>query len=150
MVANVAFLAALTTFLVVAWLAGELSFLAPYKAGLFRHHGVVIAGEQLEVVGARQRPGPELGGVRAGHLDVDQPHRGLRQPVGQVGDGHLRRVRRGVEHAVGGEGDADPDAEHAADQPVAVPHLDAVRPPILAQLAQRAGIAGGDAASPRR
>jgi hypothetical protein len=44
MVANVAFLAALTTFLVVAWLAGELSFLAPYKAGLFRHHGVIIAG----------------------------------------------------------------------------------------------------------
>jgi len=43
MVANVAFLAALTTFLVVAWLAGELSFLAPFKAGLFRHHGVVIA-----------------------------------------------------------------------------------------------------------
>lgn len=42
MVANVAFLAALTTFLVVAWLAGELSFLAPYKAGIFRHHGVTI------------------------------------------------------------------------------------------------------------
>ena len=33
MIANVAFLAALTTFLVVAWLAGELTFLAPYKAG---------------------------------------------------------------------------------------------------------------------
>ena len=33
MIANVAFLAAITTFLAVAWLAGELSFLAPYKAG---------------------------------------------------------------------------------------------------------------------
>ena len=43
MVANVAFLAALTTFLAVAWLAGELSFLAPFKAGIFRHHGVTIA-----------------------------------------------------------------------------------------------------------
>jgi len=42
MVANVAFLAALTTFLAVAWMAGELSFLAPFKAGLFRHHGVTI------------------------------------------------------------------------------------------------------------
>lgn len=43
MVANVAFLAALTTFLAVAWLAGELSFLAPFKTGIFRQHGVTIA-----------------------------------------------------------------------------------------------------------
>ena len=42
MVANVAFLAALTTFLAVAWVAGELSFLAPFKAGIFRNHGVTI------------------------------------------------------------------------------------------------------------
>ena len=42
MVANVAFLAALTTFLAVAWLAGELSFLAPFKAGIFRNHGLTI------------------------------------------------------------------------------------------------------------
>ena len=42
MVANVAFLAALTTFLAVAWVAGELSFLAPFKAGLFGNHGVAI------------------------------------------------------------------------------------------------------------
>ena len=42
MIANVAFLAAITTFLAVAWLAGELSFLAPYKAGIFRHHGLTI------------------------------------------------------------------------------------------------------------
>ena len=34
-----AFLAAVTSFLVVAWLAGELTFLAPYKATLFRRHG---------------------------------------------------------------------------------------------------------------
>jgi hypothetical protein len=42
LIANVAFLAAITTFLALAWLAGELSFLAPYKAGIFRHHGVII------------------------------------------------------------------------------------------------------------
>jgi hypothetical protein len=42
MIANVAFLAAVTTFLTVAWLAGELSYLAPYKAGIFRHYGWTI------------------------------------------------------------------------------------------------------------
>lgn len=42
MIANVAFLAALTTFLALAWLAGELAFLAPYKAGIVRHYGVTI------------------------------------------------------------------------------------------------------------
>ena len=47
MIANTAFAAALTTFLMVAWLAGELSFLAPYKAGLFHEHGLIIAGAVL-------------------------------------------------------------------------------------------------------
>ena len=47
MIANTAFAAALTTFLVVAWLAGELSFLAPYKAGLFHEHGLMIGGSVL-------------------------------------------------------------------------------------------------------
>ena len=42
MIGNVAFLSAITTFLAVAWLAGELSFLAPYKAGIFRQHGTTI------------------------------------------------------------------------------------------------------------
>lgn len=42
MIQNTAFLASLTTFLLVAWLAGELSFLAPYKGLLFRRHGLVI------------------------------------------------------------------------------------------------------------
>ena len=42
MIANVAFLAATTTFLAVAWVAGEVSFLAPYKAGLLGLHGVSI------------------------------------------------------------------------------------------------------------
>ena len=42
MIANIAFLAVLTTFLMVASLAGELSFLAPYKAGIFRHYGTSI------------------------------------------------------------------------------------------------------------
>jgi hypothetical protein len=43
MIANTAFLAALTTFLVVGWLAGELSYLSSYKTALFRLHGVRIA-----------------------------------------------------------------------------------------------------------
>lgn len=42
MIQNTAFLAALTTFLLFAWLAGELTFLAPYKGLLFRRHGLVI------------------------------------------------------------------------------------------------------------
>jgi hypothetical protein len=46
-IANTAFAAALTTFLVVAWLAGELSFLTPYKASLFRQYGFVMAGATL-------------------------------------------------------------------------------------------------------
>ena len=49
MIPNVAFLAALTLFLLAAWLAGELSFLAPHKALLFRRHGLVIGGGALLV-----------------------------------------------------------------------------------------------------
>jgi hypothetical protein len=47
MIANAAFMASLTTFLIVAWLAGELTFLAPYKAGLFRQHALWIVGAIL-------------------------------------------------------------------------------------------------------
>jgi hypothetical protein len=43
MIANTAFLAALTVFLLIAWLAGELSFLAPYRTALFTLHGRLIA-----------------------------------------------------------------------------------------------------------
>ena len=43
MIANTAFLAALTVFLLVAWLAGELSFLAAYRTALFTLHGRLIA-----------------------------------------------------------------------------------------------------------
>jgi hypothetical protein len=46
---NVAFLAALSVFLLAAWLAGELAFLAPHKALLFRSHGLVIGGGALLV-----------------------------------------------------------------------------------------------------
>ena len=49
MIQNVAFLAALTLFLLAAWLAGELSFLAPHKALLFREHGMLIGGGALLV-----------------------------------------------------------------------------------------------------
>lgn len=47
MIANVAFLAGVTVFLVTAWLAGELSFLAPYKATLFRQHGGFLGSVAL-------------------------------------------------------------------------------------------------------
>ena len=50
MIANVAFLAMLTVFLFAAWLAGGLTFLAPYKGFLFRRHGEVI-----EVIGRGER-----------------------------------------------------------------------------------------------
>ena len=49
MVKNVAFLAALTVFLVGAWLAGELTFLARFKGLLFRRHGLAIATGALLV-----------------------------------------------------------------------------------------------------
>jgi hypothetical protein len=49
MVQNTAFLALLTVFLLVGWLAGEVRFLAPYKAGLFRLHGPLILGAILLV-----------------------------------------------------------------------------------------------------
>lgn len=49
MIANTAFLAAITLFLLIAWLAGELSFMAPYKAPLFRLHGKLIAEAALLV-----------------------------------------------------------------------------------------------------
>ena len=47
MIANAAFLAVLTVFLFVGWLAGEVSFLAPYKAVLFRSYGAYILGGVL-------------------------------------------------------------------------------------------------------
>ncbi len=42
MIANAAFLAGLTTCVLAAWLAAELSFLAPYKAAIFRTYGLHI------------------------------------------------------------------------------------------------------------
>ena len=49
MIANTAFLAALTLFLLVAWLAGELRVLAPYRTALFMLHGRLIAEVALVV-----------------------------------------------------------------------------------------------------
>ena len=49
MIANSAFLAALTLFLMTAWLAGELAFLAPYRASLFSRHGWFLAAAALVV-----------------------------------------------------------------------------------------------------
>lgn len=51
MMANAAFLAGLTTFVLTAWLAAELSFLAPYKAAIFRAYGLhIVAGVVLVFV----------------------------------------------------------------------------------------------------
>lgn len=47
MIANTAFLAAVTLFLTVGWLAGELSFLSPYKSALFATHGWFIGASLL-------------------------------------------------------------------------------------------------------
>ena len=47
MIANAAFLAAVTLFLGGAWLAGELTFLTPYKATLFRRHAWGIGSAML-------------------------------------------------------------------------------------------------------
>ena len=44
MIANASFLAGLTTFILAAWLAAELSFLAPYRAAIFRTYGLHILG----------------------------------------------------------------------------------------------------------
>jgi len=46
-IANTAFLALVTVFLVGAWLAGELSFLVPYKGALFSRHGWLVGGAVL-------------------------------------------------------------------------------------------------------
>ena len=51
MIANAAFLAGLTTFILAAWLAAELSFLSPYKAAIFRTYGFhILAGVVLVFV----------------------------------------------------------------------------------------------------
>jgi len=42
MIKNTAFAAALTLFLLVAWLAGEVSYLAPFKYALFQLYGRVL------------------------------------------------------------------------------------------------------------
>ena len=47
MIANIGFLAAITVFLSVAWLAGELSFLAPYKAAIFHRHADLLGAAAL-------------------------------------------------------------------------------------------------------
>lgn len=47
MIANTAFLAVITVFLLAGWLAGELSFLSPYKGPLFARHGWLIGGTVL-------------------------------------------------------------------------------------------------------
>ena len=47
MIANTAFLALITVFLAASWLAGELSFLAPYKGPLFARHGWLIGATVL-------------------------------------------------------------------------------------------------------
>jgi hypothetical protein len=66
-------------------------------------------------------------------LHVDRDAAALRHPPHQAGDGDLRRAAGQRELRVGGEHAADPHAERAADELVAVPHLHAVRVPGLVQ-----------------
>ena len=47
MIANCAFLAALTAFLLAGWLAGELRFLAPHKSLLFHLYAPLLGGVTL-------------------------------------------------------------------------------------------------------
>jgi Na+/phosphate symporter len=47
MIANVAFLAGVTVFLTIAWLAGELSFLAPYRTVIFHRHANLLGAAAL-------------------------------------------------------------------------------------------------------
>lgn len=49
MIANAAFAAALITFLMTAWMAGELTFLAPFRRALFHEHGATVLGGILVV-----------------------------------------------------------------------------------------------------
>lgn len=49
MIANVALLAGLTTFLLAGWLAGELRYLAPYKRAIFTQYGWQIGALTLLV-----------------------------------------------------------------------------------------------------
>jgi hypothetical protein len=42
MIANAAFLAALTVFGLASWLASELAFLAPHKTVIFRQYGFAL------------------------------------------------------------------------------------------------------------
>ena len=93
MIANVAFLAALTTFLAVAWLAGELSFLAPYKAGLFRHHGLQIG---LAIAGALSEPRAPRTTASLGWLFLRDAGRKLSHMDRQLGsrDAVLRDLHR--------------------------------------------------------
>ena len=85
-------------------------------------------GEPPPVLLRREREGAEAEGVRRRHLDVPEREAGLPE---QPGRAHQRGApRRGpVEHRLGGEEAAERDAEEPARQAVAVPGLDAVRPP---------------------
>lgn len=49
MIANSAVLAALTTFLLAGWLAGELQYLAPYRRAIFTQYGWHIGALTLVV-----------------------------------------------------------------------------------------------------
>lgn len=69
-------------------------------------------------------------------LDVDGQPAGRGEAPRQVGDRRLARAAAQGELGVGAEDAADADAEGAADQLVALPHLDAVRVAEFVQHAQ--------------
>ncbi len=72
--------------------------------------------------------------MRTDELRVDKPTTGLHEPRVEVDQRDLGRIGLHMEHGLGHEGATDEHTEHAADEVVALPHLDAVRPPEPMQL----------------
>ncbi len=100
MIKNTAFLAALTLFLLAAWLAGELSFQATYKRSLFRAHGPALAAGALLIFfhlcalyyGIARRLFLRDTGRKLTHLDSQLT---TSEGVHQELRGHLTSARRG-------------------------------------------------------
>ena len=90
MIANAAFLAALSVFLFAGWLAGELRFLAPYKTVLFHEHAalVVLGDGRVRERGIQEEQRIRILTLKRGTDSAEVLHDELRQEVPQ-----LRRLR---------------------------------------------------------
>ena len=88
---------------------------------------VVGAAQALQKIVAGNLPGAEHLEVGRELLDVDPGGAARRQVVDQVQQRQLRGVGLVVEHALAGEQPAGVHSVEPANQPLALPHLDAVR-----------------------